>query len=354
MTDGLLESGKTLEGGKINSSLEAVILDVGHGNCALIRDGHRCLVVDVAKESELLAEIERSGVTRIEHLVVSHADDDHVRGALKLLPRDEISIGTVWFNPDSSKNTRTWRAFVALAHDLYEAGRVNVSTSINVAARELLSFGRVDVEVLHPDILFSGLGTRGARHGGRTSNRASDYAVPKITSNGMSVVLRIRLGGQPALLLPGDLDSEALDRVLLRQQEISAPVLVFPHHGGHCGGASTAEFARSLCGAVKPEMVAISLGRGRYGNPLPEVIEAIRDTLPQARIACTQVSTHCQAADLPTSSCAGSVFISMSEGGDLGILPASFTHSEFVAGLDSPMCGVGKIFLPIPRFNGDG
>lgn len=348
MTDGLLSLREN------GASLEAMILDVGHGNCAVIRDGQTCLVVDVAREVELLAEMERSGISRIEHLVVSHADDDHVRGALKLLPRDEISIGTVWFNPDSSKKTRTWRAFVGLAHDLYEAGRLNVSTAVNVATRELLSFGRIGVEVLHPDIFFSGFGPGMARRSDQNASKNIGRVEPKIESNSMSVVLRVHLGGRPALLLPGDLDSEALKRVLLREREISAPVLVFPHHGGRCGGTSTVEFTRALCSAVQPEMVAFSLGRGRYGNPLPEVVETIRSALPRARLACTQISTHCQVADLPSPSCAGSVLISLTEDGGLNVSPDLSDHRAFVAGLESPMCDSGRAIMSIARLSGEG
>ncbi|MFC8451780.1 ComEC/Rec2 family competence protein [Kitasatospora sp. NPDC057223] len=340
--------------------LEAVILDVGQGNCAIVRDGRRCLVVDVASEIELLEELQGSGVKRIEHLIISHADDDHVRGALKLLPRDEISIGTLWFNPDGSKNTRTWRAFINVAHDLFESGKINVSTAINVAAAQSLSFARIGVEVLHPDILFSAAGPDTKD---RKESKGDDNS-PRITSNGMSVTLRIHFAGQPALLLPGDLDSDGLERIILRGRPLEAPVLVFPHHGGGSGALSAPEFTKRLCDAVKPTTIIASMGRGHYRHPLPEVVSAIREALPQSYFACTQISSRCHGStvaaipkhlvDRPAAgrglgaSCAGTIVVAASSDG-LVISPEAPAHAEFVGTLDNPMCNRPGTVLPIPR-----
>ncbi|MEU4297455.1 ComEC/Rec2 family competence protein [Kitasatospora aureofaciens] len=357
MTEALSEADNSVD--QPWERLEAVVLDVGHGNSAVIRDGRRCLVVDVARECELLDELLQSGIKHIEHLVISHADVDHVRGALKLLPRDEISIGTVWFNPDGSKNTRLWKRFVHLVHTLYEAGKFKVFPSISVANSSDLSFGRVGVEILHPDILFAGLGP--APDGGLRSEDNND---PPITSNGMSVTLRVSLDGAPAVVFPGDLDAAGLDRVLLRGKPMDAPVLVFPHHGGHCGQTSASEFTERLCAAVAPELVVVSMGRTSYENPLPEVVRSIRQTLPGARLLCTQISRRCHTGSLPLqqdhlldrpahgrqsgSSCAGTVSVLGTADG-LRVTPSRSGHREFIASLEAPMCMYTGAEIPHSR-----
>jgi competence protein ComEC len=95
---------------------------------------------------------------------------------------------------------------------------------------------------------------------------------------------------------------------------------------------------------VEPELVIFSHGRRRHGNPRPEIVAAIRNTSPTARIACTQLSTHCAskttaatahlvnrpAAGLTSGSCcAGTVTIPLDA--SLPIGPAVLSHQQFIA-----------------------
>ena len=80
--------------------------------------------------------------------------------------------------------------------------------------------------------------------------------------------------------------------MLARGVDASAPLLVFPHHGGAGGGADVRAFAARLCRAVGPSFVVFSIGRGRHGTPRPEVVAGVREAAPGARIACTQLSLN--------------------------------------------------------------
>ncbi|WSA78834.1 MBL fold metallo-hydrolase [Streptomyces sp. NBC_01799] len=336
------------------ATAEAVILDVGHGNCAVLRDADRCVIVDAKSDKLLYRELIESGVRRIEHLVLSHADSDHIAGALRLLPNEDFEIGTVWLNSDSDKDSLKWHELLVLLSQLARDGRLKTRMGICDQQDWELSLGRVEIDVLHPALLDIGHGT------GRAG-----VVRPEMSTNGMSVVLRVLLDGHPALLLPGDLDAVGLEKMLDRSKEASAHVLVYPHHGGHSGANSERDFAKQLCEVVDPSVVVFSMGRGSFKNPLREVIEQIGVSLPEARVACTQLSPNCHSGEAPIVSprhlldrpsagaagnrcCAGSLRITVGDGG-ISVDPAPDDHAAWIDGyVDDPMCNP-RVQLPGPR-----
>jgi hypothetical protein len=75
--------------------------------------------------------------------------------------------------------------------------------------------------------------------------------------------------------------------------DASAPILVFPHHGGSPGEGDPAVFATELIALTRPQNVIFSNGRGKYDLPDPRIITAIRHSGAQARIVCTQSAVAC-------------------------------------------------------------
>ncbi|MFI1938192.1 ComEC/Rec2 family competence protein [Streptomyces purpureus] len=335
-------------------TVEAVILDVGHGNCAVLRDGDRCVIVDAKSDKLLYRELIASGVRRIEHLVLSHADSDHIAGALRLLPNEDFEIGTVWLNADSDKDSLKWHELLVLLSQLTRGGRLKTRLGICDQQDWELSLDRVMIDVLHPALIDIGHGT----------GRAGKIR-PEMTTNGMSVVLRVLMDGIPALLLPGDLDAAGLEQVIGRSKDATAHVLVYPHHGGHSGAGSERDFAKQLCEVVDPSVVVFSMGRGSFHNPLREVVEQIGVSRPEARVACTQLSPNCHAGDVPavqpphlldrpsagavsSRCCAGSLRIAVRESA-LAVSPTPEDHAAWIEGhVDAPMCNP-RVWLPQPR-----
>ncbi|WP_405829910.1 ComEC/Rec2 family competence protein [Streptomyces sp. NBC_01176] len=330
---------------------EAVVLDVGHGNCAILRDGDTCAVVDARSGTLLLSELQRMGIRRIEHVVLSHSDEDHIQGALQLLPHHDFSIGKVWANSDSAKDSDLWDELLALIDHLDASGLLEAQIGISTAQRDRLGFGRVGISVLHPTPYEIGHGP-GKAKGSR----------PRFTTNGLSVVLKVSLEGEPILLLPGDIDSPGLQRMLQRHPDISVHTVVYPHHGGGNGGGSHGGFVKSLGDASKPEMVVFSMGRDRFRNPVPEVVAAFGESFPSTRIACTQLSSYCHAGELPSverkhlgkraaagladgKCCAGTLTITVAEG-EVKVHPEPGAHRDWIRGnVQAPMC---SSVLPLP------
>lgn len=318
---------------------DLIVLDVGHGNTTVIRSDV-VVVVDAAPRRTLIDELERDPVDRIDHLVLSHADSDHIGGAIAALSHDEFSVSTLWLNPDCEKDSAVWGDLLAFAAAMNRAGNLRVVLSLNVGTSPIVSAGGLSIDVLHPDVELAARGPVG---------RIGEFGA--VSSNAASAVLRVKNDGRPIALLAGDANQFAVQRMLEADIDLSADVLIFPHHGGHSDGDDY-EFARSLSLAVDPIAVVFSLSRSGFRNPLPEIVRGVREGAPAARIACTQLSSRCCAPgtaglsnvvqgathwlDLPAagapagSRCAGSLHI-RAVGEKVQVLPEEDAHRVFIA-----------------------
>ncbi|MEU6685865.1 MBL fold metallo-hydrolase [Streptomyces sp. NPDC046832] len=340
--------------------LEALILDVGHGNCAILRDGNQCMVIDAPKGGTLFDTLEQAGIWRIEHLILSHMDEDHIKGATRLLWDARFTIGTIWYNPNGMQKSRTFEHLRKQVAESAVAGRVNARLEINSINPKRISVGRVGVDVVHPDFEMASTGP---------TSYSSRFG--RLTSNTLSVALRVSLDGHHAVLLPADMDRIALDRILGLGVDLTAPVLVFPHHGGRPGDRRLGEFAEMMCAAVSPSVVVFSMERGgRYLNPAPEIVSGVRKAAPRAHIACTQFSMHCRWRDAsgPKSStvgasvrpaagqsmgscCAGTLAVVKTDSGIVFDPPLN-RHLEFIQqNVADSLCKQGEVPLQRPSSN---
>ncbi len=313
------------------------IVDVGHGNCTVLRSDTETILIDTGQGSSTLEYLLEQEISVIDTVVISHADADHIGGLIALLgASDKFHVKRVVLNTDASKDTQKW---LALAYEIDELRR-SQGLRFDVQLREgdeiATTLEGVKLAVLAPRdrLVMLGPGQR-------------DRENRKITSNSISAVIRVEVGSRHVCLTTGDLDAVGMDHLLATGQDITADVLVFPHHGGLPGSksAETEEFAFRLTSAVSPKEIAISLSRnGTYRNPKPEIIQGIRRAAASARIACTQLSRNC-VADLPEdepthllplfahgrerrSCCAGTMQVELSVASMLS--PARVGHIDFI------------------------
>ena len=308
------------------------ILDVGHGNAAIVRDGEMVLVVDAGSGTSLLEHLQREGITRIFAIMISHADIDHLKGLVALLDQEDIQIDTVYVNSDAKKTSRQW---AALVYDLDERKRkgkcdfkVDLTEGISLELSE-----SAKVEVIAPRQALAATGPG-----------AIDTYGNRVTTNTISAVIKISLSDR-RILLTGDLDEVGLKHLVETRVDVSADILVFPHHGGDVSPRSdpsrNAEFTKILLSAVKPDLVVFSIGRTKYRNPRPEIVQSVI-SFSNCQVMCTQMSRHCLPNDqkLPSDHladlysdgrrrghcCAGSIRVS-----PVSIEPSLSTHGTFVA-----------------------
>lgn len=228
--------------------VEIHLIDVGQGDAIAVRSpGGRWLLVDAgfagtdydAGASRVVPYLSSRGVRRIEGLVITHADGDHMGGAgavmRSLRPRWAGGPGVV-----AGKGQ-----YVAL---LQQAGALRVPWIAMRRGMELELDG-MTVTVLYP----------------------GDEDVDVEDANDASVVMRVAYG-EFAALLTGDAPAE-VESLLVRQlgRRLDADVLKVGHHG------SSTSTTAALLSATGARTAVISAGRGnRYGHPNRDVLARLR------------------------------------------------------------------------------
>lgn len=257
------------------------ILDVGHGNSTVIRDGDEVVVVDCGhKSSGLIDFLEKENITKISKVIISHADSDHVGGLIGLVAKGVFEIKEIYFNVDATKNGKLWDDFAYLVNDLHESGVTTVNTGI-YSEKEFLC-GRILIHTIGPSMYLTTKGVGGV-----------DSQKRVITSNSLSAFFKISWNNNPILFLAGDTDSIGVESVSTKYSIFKSNILVFPHHGGRAGDGDIEVFAKKLISLVDPNKVIFSIGRNKFSNPRPEVVKAIKEVKPEINIACTQLSKNC-------------------------------------------------------------
>lgn len=229
--------------------LTVTFLDVGQGDAIVVqtRNGGTMLVDcgppggtrgDLGQRV-ILPALRSMGIRRLDVLALTHADLDHIGGAVSLLRRIPVERLVVSGAPASD---------VAYLRTLDTARQLRVPvTEVRRGSRIRLSRA-VSVEVLHPPP-------------GRISPARSD--------NYNSLVLSVRCG-RTAVLLMGDADADAERTLLPAMARLRADVLKLGHHGSR---SSTTE---SLLAHVQPRYAVVSVGRRNpYGHPSQVVLDRL-------------------------------------------------------------------------------
>jgi beta-lactamase superfamily II metal-dependent hydrolase len=328
------------------------ILDVGHGNSAVLQDTEGVVVIDAGSRNSLLEFLREAEITRIDVILISHADEDHLGGLLAILASGVFELGRVRMNTDATKKSALWDDVVYELDRLRQARRVDFEPTLTSDDSGTYDQGSVHIQVLAPSAYLAGKGPGSNDRVGRT-----------ISTNSISAVIRLVWEGNPLVLLPGDIDYVGFTNLLESGLDASAQVLVFPHHGGHCGADDLTAFALALCELVQPDVVVFSIGRNKFTNPQPEAVRGIRQSGRQIWIACTQLSKHC-AAGVPASGpahlvqefaagkearqcCAGTLVFDLDSArlGALPVLPTFSEHQGFI-GDSAPTALCRRRFSP--------
>lgn len=329
-----------------SSTIELTVLDVGHGNTAIIRDGEDLVMVDCSLSPAVVGELNRTDTHHVRYLVVSHSDSDHMRGVARLLALG-FRFDVVFANPDSAKDSEAWEDFRLRVNEEVLAGRSKLS-GVHVGNPYDMSTRRTSFEVIHPGVDVSLTGP----------TRTSRARAGLLTSNDCSAVIRVHVGGRPIALLAGDLTAAGFERIKSSGLEMRAPILVFPHHGGKSGAADDRAFALQLCEAVQPEHVIFSHGRNSgHGTPRQDILDGVRRYSNSVRIACTQLSRRCHPQSMiplqrhllsrpsagfaSDSCCAGTIVFRADDEGRIEVDPGYEGHGGYVSSLQHAQCGRG-------------
>ena len=233
---------------------ELVAADVGQGTSVLVRTHKHLLVFDAgpqysrdsdAGQRVLLPLLKSRGETRIDRLVLSHRDADHVGGAPALL---------------SGMPMKDMLSSLEIGHPLHAQAAMRNVASQRCEAGQSWTWDGVRFDVLHP--------------------LPGDYD-RQLRSNAMSCVIRVESapldgktnGKTRSVLLTGDIEkNEEASLIALQGAALKSDVLIVPHHGSKT--SSTAAFLD----AVQPEVAVFQAGyRNRFGHPANEVLGRYRE-----------------------------------------------------------------------------
>lgn len=318
---------------------DLVILDVGHGNASIVRDGETTILIDTALRSHVLEYLREQMLDTIDLIVLSHADQDHIGGLVGILSAG-IRVKAVTLNADSDKETETWRDLIFLLDKSNRDGELKFQVGLTAGDLPVEGLQRYTLKVAMPTTALAGLGVG-----------AKDRFNHTITSNSISACIRVFFDNQPVALIAGDMDDVSLAEAIFTNTDLSAPLLVFPHHGGLPGSANPIAFTNTLLGAVKPRSIIFSIGRKKHQNPNADILATIRAHDVGIRIACTQLSMACAkavgndhshlapifaAGSTSRSCCAGSIVIDPAPA--VIAFPTKERHTEFVANIPTAMC----------------
>jgi competence protein ComEC len=218
--------------------LRVTFLDVGQGDATLLQDGAAAVLVDTGPPgAPIVALLRHAGITKLDALVVTHAQSDHDGGAAAVL--DDIPVGIVLDGRDGIRSAEG-DAFAT------DASRHHVGLQ-RPRAGTVLRAGRLALKVLNP-----GPGASSAATGEDPNRRA--------------IVLELHDRGA-TVLLTADAESDVLSSLPIGHVDI----LKVSHHGSADPGLP------ALLQRLRPQIAVIEVGKGNtYGHPVAATVAALQ------------------------------------------------------------------------------
>jgi len=251
--------------GLTDGKLHVDFLDVGQGDCALVTmpdgvtlmidgggrpnidwnksddDGEKPFERDTRSigESVVSEYLWSRGLDRVDYILPTHADADHIDGLNDVARNFRVRAAIVARTPsDDHEYTR-------FAETMKDAG-VPIE---KVGAGDVLHFGNVTIDVVWPPA-------------------SADANAPYRNNDGLVVRVRYR---EKTLIFMADVEKETEAALLKLPAELRADVVKVAHHG------SRTSSIEAFVTATRPSLAIISVGRTSiFGHPNKEVVERWR------------------------------------------------------------------------------
>lgn len=214
--------------------LRVYYLDVGQADCTLIVNNGQTMLIDGANEADsslIIKYLKKLGVSKLDYVIATHPDMDHIAGLDKLiLAFDAKCI----YMPITTKTNKEM-------NELYQV--IENRTVINPTASDYFYLGNSKCTILNS---------------GDTS---------KVSDNNSSIVIQLDYG-EISCLFMGDAETEVEDNVTWNDID----VLKVSHHG------SSDATSQAFLETIKPEHSIISVGKNNsHNHPSSETLERLNN-----------------------------------------------------------------------------
>lgn len=231
--------------------LSVHFLDVGQGDCIIVKSGESVMLIDSGKQGngqKIIRYMRNLNIKQIEYVIATHPDSDHIGSMPEVLETFQPSF---FMMPDvSGGEYAATDLFIGLLKTVEQSG----AKSIAAEAGKSYMLGNAVFTFLAP------------------LQRYDDI-------NNMSAVIRLTYG-EKSFLFMGDAEFEEEYDILRSGASVGCDVIKVGHHG------SKSSSSEELIRASAPHYAVISVGAyNDYGHPHREVIDRFE------RIGCEVLRT---------------------------------------------------------------
>lgn len=218
--------------------MEVHFIDVGQGDATLVTCGGHSMLIDAGDNTKGTAVqnyLKKQNVKKLDYLVLTHPDADHIGGAAVIVTKFKIDKV---FMSDFEKDNKTYQNLIRSLDNKH-------LKYITPKAGSTYTLGTAEITMLAPN---------------------DSYDNP----NDASVALIIK-NGKNRFLFTGDAEENAEADILANGIDISADVYKAGHHG------SRTSTSQKFFEAVKPSSAVISCAEDNsYGHPHAETLNTFR------------------------------------------------------------------------------
>ena len=212
------------------TNLKVHYIDVGQADSILVQQGAQNMLIDAGNNEDdklVVAYLKKQGVSKIDVLIGTHLDEDHIGGLDTIIKT--FNIGKIYI-PKVTKTTKTFEDVVLAI----KAKNMKVSVP---KVGEKFKIGSAEITILAPN--------------------STTYE----GSNNYSIVAKLKYGSNSFLFM-GDAESISENEILKKQLDVKADVIKIGHHG------SSSSTSNAFLTKVSPKYAVISVGKGNsYNHP---------------------------------------------------------------------------------------
>lgn len=227
----------------VEGDLSVHFLDVGQGDCQLIKSGSMSVLIDCGEReyySRVIRYLRGQNIETLDYVVVTHPHSDHMGGMSYIL--EEFNVETVIMPKLPDEMTPATSSYLNLLNTVQN----NNISLVYAEPNTEYQLNNATMTVLTP---------------------LSDYE----SLNNYSAAVKLS-HGENTFLFTGDMETEAESDLIGSGADISAKVLKVGHHG------STSSTSSDFLESVNPRYAIIEVGSPNdFGHPHSQVIKRLEN-----------------------------------------------------------------------------